>query len=249
MVLVRPLPTDRERQSSQGLSVKFCCQANAAVEAARLGINQRVGRNLTEVSGGTLCCWARGSSACPRAANASASHRLVIHASPPGWGLRACCTIDDCLPFVRWRPARWADGRIILQTNKRKTMDLIFFLSGIVIVAFVLVTWSNWRERRTEYRTYLDHPTPPRAQAAGDYRHFARVWRKHHRSYLTYCEKTIAAPGSRLSLGAYLRHCELKEAAAAESPSGAAGLTLDSSNRRPSGSKPPGPPPTRTTRT
>lgn len=127
-------------------------------------------------------------------------------------------------------------------------MDIFIILGGVGILGFVLYTWTNWSERRREYRSYLDYPTPPQARPAGDYRHFARVWRKHHRSYLTHCEKTMASLGSRLSLGAYLRHCELMEAAAAESPSGAAGPTLDSGDQRPGGPKPPGPTPARTMR-
>ena len=78
-------------------------------------------------------------------------------------------------------------------------MDLIFFLGGIVILAVVMVTWGNWRERRTEYHNYVDHPTPSSTAGPGYYRHFVKIWRQRHRSYLTYCEQKRfpAAPGYR----------------------------------------------------
>lgn len=124
-------------------------------------------------------------------------------------------------------------------------MDLIILLCALIAVGLVVRTWTNWSERRTEFRNYLGHPPPPQAPPAGDYEHFAQVWRQHHGGYALYCQKTLGAPASRLSLGAYLRHCELTAPVAAESPSGAAGTTLDSGERRPARTKSPGPPPTR----
>jgi hypothetical protein len=110
-------------------------------------------------------------------------------------------------------------------------MDLLYLLGGIAIVAIAACTWTNWRERRREYRSYVAHPTPPGARPAADYRRFVRVWRQHHRSYLAYCENTMAAAGKRLPLGAYLRHCELMAAAGDDSPSGAARPKVDSGAR------------------
>ena len=94
-----------------------------------------------------------------------------------------------------------------------QNMDLIRIFGGIAVAIFVLYHWTNWRERCREYPNYLAHPAPPNASPAADRRHFTRLWRGYHGGYLDYSLPHPGRKGDVLSLGAYIRSRELREAA------------------------------------
>lgn len=109
-----------------------------------------------------------------------------------------------------------------------------YLLLGGAMSAVVLITYvplHRWICHR-EFENYRNHGGPSDASRSGDYQHFLALWRRYRENQHTYFWPHPSRAGSKLTLGAYLRSCELAEASGNHlaSPPGRSGVGMKHSN-------------------
>ena len=94
----------------------------------------------------------------------------------------------------------------------KQLFDLFAFGLGALTLGVVVFILTNIEEHRREYPKYRAASTPPGAPPPGNYRQFVRLWRKHRHNFERSPRKQT------LTLGEYLRLCELEAERATQSP-------------------------------